>query len=482
MKTVIMCGGGGTRLWPLSRINLPKQFARLLEPQSHLSLFQHTILRNASFTDEFLIVVNKNQLHLAEQQIGELKSQDFLSSYFSLGKSLSNESININNVRFLVEPFGKNTAAVIAMSCTAFNENDDVLVVPSDHYLSGNQSYTETILKSKSYLQESKICLFGIQPTYPETGFGYIEFDQNKVLSFKEKPDSTTAQNYLQSGSYLWNGGIFAFNVKTMLAELNKHLSSTLKLAGQISISETVNYVPEDIMDKFENISIDYAVIEKSKELAILNATGWGWSDLGSFEALKNILNENLANDQKDNVSFPINPKVHNLNSENNFVISDKEVVLIDQKDLIVVDTGDALLISKAGSCSKVKEALPLLKNQDLTKNHLTVFRPWGNYTVLEDRSDYKVKSIKVNPGHRLSLQKHKFRAEIWTVVKGVAEVTIDDKTFDMKPNETCFIPLGAVHRLANKTNSIVEIVEIQTGESFDESDIIRLQDDYSRK
>lgn len=466
MKTVIMCGGGGTRLWPLSRINLPKQFARLLEPKSHLTLFQHTVLRNASFTSEFLVVVNKSQLHLAEQQWHELKISGFIEK---------------NKVRFLVEPFGKNTAAVIAMSCFAFSEDDDILVVPSDHYLSGDENYKETILKSKSYLQESKICLFGIKPTYPETGFGYIEFDQNKVVSFKEKPDLKTAEVYLKSGHYLWNGGIFAFKVKTMKAEFNLHLSKTLKTASRVSVSNSVNLISEDVMNEFENISIDYAVIEKSKELAILNASGWGWTDLGSFEALKNIQIDDSFNGQKVKSSDLLTSKVHNLNSENNFVISNKEVVLIDQKDLVVVDTGDALLISKFGSCSKVKDVLPLLSNQDLTKNHLTVYRPWGSYTVLEDKVNYKVKSIKVNPGHRLSLQKHKFRAEVWTVVQGTAEVTIDDKTFDMKINETCFIPLGAVHRLANKTNSVVEIVEIQTGESFDENDIVRLQDDYNR-
>lgn len=469
MKTVVMCGGGGTRLWPLSRLNMPKQFVKLTSSRNQsvdkttgqsteqstdrLSLFQQTLLRNSSFTSEFLVVVGQSQVHLAESQA---------------------EALNLKQkIRFLAEPFGKNTAAVIALACQMFDDEDHVLVVPSDHHVANTSEYQNTILKSKALLDQNKITLFGITPTHPETGFGYIQFNNETVVSFKEKPDLKTAQLYLKSGDYLWNGGIFAFKNKAMQTEFQTYLPKSLEVAAMLDRTEQKTIIiPEHLMHQFENISIDFGVIEKSKNLAILNASNWQWSDLGSFEALADLYSSTNAN-HKNNI--------HSINSENNFVISPKEVVLIGQKNLVVIDTGDALLISQKGQSSKVKEALPFLTNPDLAKNHLTVFRPWGSYTVLEDGAHYKVKSIIVKPNKRLSLQKHKHRAEVWTVVKGVATVTIDDKTFDLKVNETCFIPQGSVHRLTNRTTTEVEIIETQTGHSFDENDIIRLEDDFNR-
>lgn len=454
MKTVIMCGGGGTRLWPLSRLNMPKQFAQLSSDKNELSLFQQTLLRNQNFTNEFLIVVNKNQLHLAQSQVEDL----------GLAQS----------VRYLSEPFGRNTAAVIALAAQMFDSKDNVLVVPSDHHVKEVSNYHGTIEQSYKFLEQNKIVLFGIQPTRPETGFGYIEFNGNEVVSFKEKPNLETAKKYVQSGEYLWNGGIFAFKNETIVNEFKKHLPKTLQVAEQINNHQgRTTQIAEALMSQFENISIDFGVIEKSEKLAILNASNWQWTDLGSFES--------LAEMDQDHKKSKVKTSVHTLGGENNFVISDKEVVLIGQSDLLVIDTGDALLISKKGLSSEVKNVLPNLSKPDLAKNHLTVVRPWGSYTVLEDGPNYKVKSIIVKPEKRLSLQKHKFRAEVWTVVKGVATVTIDEKTFDLTTNETCFIPQGSVHRLTNKTSTPVEIIEIQTGSSFDEDDIIRLEDDFNR-
>jgi mannose-1-phosphate guanylyltransferase len=473
VKTVVMCGGGGTRLWPLSRLNMPKQFAQLSSNPDDPTLFQQTLLRNADFTSEFLIVVGQSQVHLAESQA---------------------EALNLKQkMRFLAEPFGKNTASVIALACQVFGDEDHVLVVPSDHYVAHTKEYQNVILKSKTYLDQNSITLFGITPTRAETGFGYIEFKNETVISFKEKPDQKTAELYLKSGQFLWNGGIFAFKNKAMRSEFQKHLPKSLEVASRLDMTDQKTIlVPEHLMHQFENISIDFGVIEKSKNLAILNASNWQWSDLGSFEALADLSSIDLSatktpktdlasSSSKSSKGSNQRHNIHTIDSENNFVMSQKEVVLIGLNNLVVVDTGDALLISQKGQSSKVKEILPNLSQPDLAKNHLTVIRPWGSFTVLEDGVHYKVKSIIVKPNKRLSLQKHKHRAEVWTVVKGVATVTIDDKTFDLKVNETCFIPLGSVHRLTNSTSTDVEIIETQTGQSFDESDIIRLEDDFNR-
>ncbi len=457
-----MCGGGGTRLWPLSRLNCPKQFAHLSKDQTRLTLFQQTLVRNSELTDEFLVVVGQNQLHLAQDQA---------------------EALNLSqNIIYLAEPFGRNTAAVIALACQLFADEDHILVVPSDHYVANTENYLLTIAKARSFLDQNKITLFGIQPNRPETGFGYIEFEQHNVLSFQEKPNLTTAEIYVKSGRYLWNGGIFAFKNHTMKKEMQMHLPQTLKVAQTLQAKTKVITIPDTLMQQFENISIDYGVIEKSKNLAILNASNWAWSDLGSFEALAAMTEEIASLNPLNASELPTSPSnIHTIDSQNNFVISDKEVVLIGQNNLVVIDTGDALLISSKGQSSQVKDVLPHLSNSDLTINHLTVRRPWGSYTVLEDGLNYKVKSIVVKPMKRLSLQKHKFRSEVWTVVKGVATVTIDEKTYDLNINESCFIPQGSVHRLTNQTSNDIEIIEIQTGQSFDESDIVRLQDDFNR-
>jgi mannose-1-phosphate guanylyltransferase len=451
MKIAIMCGGGGTRLWPLSRLSMPKQFARLMQPIEAKSLFQQTLIRNSKLADEFLIFVSKDQLHLAKMQFEEI-------------------ALN-TKVRFIAEPFGKNTAAVVAMASTLLGEHDDVLVTPSDHYIANEESYIQQIQDSKKILTNNKICLFGIKPNLPETGFGYIHYQMNEVLSFKEKPDLATAQQYVAAGNYLWNSGIFAFKAKTMKSEMQIHKPNLINTANNlkniIEVDNTIFITPE-IMNEFENISIDYAVIEKSKELAIVETNDWEWSDLGSFEALKKLKRE-------------LNHDVHLKGSNNSLVISNKETILIDVDDLIVVDTGDALLISKEGSSSKVKEVLKDLKNQNLKIDHSTVVRPWGSYSVLTDEQHCKVKRLEVLPGKRLSLQKHNFRSEVWTSVKGSPHVQIDGVSKILHPGQTCFIPVGSTHRLENNTNEPIEIIEVQTGESFCEDDIIRLEDDFYR-
>jgi len=451
MIVTIMCGGGGTRLWPLSRLTMPKQFAKLLEPHESKSLYQQTLLRNAELADEFLIFVNKDQLHLAKMQYAECNLE--------------------NKVRFVAEPFGRNTAAVIAIASVLNKDDASILVIPSDHHITNEVNYVQTIKNCQPILDQEKICLFGIKPDHPETGFGYIEASGEKVISFKEKPDLSTAQNYLLSGNYFWNSGIFAFKSKIMKINLEIFKPQILANAQKVQLIEENDrtiFIPHALMDGFEDISIDYAVIEKSESLAIKEALDWDWSDLGSFESLKKLRKT-------------LNQDVHFKGSNNSLVISNKETILIDVDDLIVVDTGDALLISKNGSSAKVKEVLSELKNQNLKKDHLTVIRPWGSYTVLADEAHYKAKRIQVYPGKRLSLQKHQYRSEVWTVIKGTATVTIDDKKMNLSSGQSCTIAVGSVHRLENTSHETIEIVEVQTGISFAEEDIIRLEDDFHR-
>ena len=305
---------------------------------------------------------------------------------------------------------------------------------------------------------------FGITPSFAETGFGYIEADGLDVKAFHEKPDKQTALNYLEKGNYYWNSGMFMFKVGVFLNELKKYSPSIYNnslLAYQNASKDEVIRIKYQDMSNIEEDSIDYAVMEKSKIVKVIPAD-IDWSDVGSFDALS----LELPNDEN-----------------NNLIISKKLVKTIDIKDSIIIDTGDALLVSKKGSSQKVKEIVNALKKQksQLPNIHLTGYRPWGTYTVLEDSSGYKIKRIEVKPHKRLSLQKHKYRNEHWVVVSGKATVTVNDKNFMLNQNESTYIKAGDIHRLLNDTNELLVIIEVQVGSYTGEDDIERLEDDYAR-
>ena len=456
MTNVILCGGNGTRLWPISRTLMPKQFVKLFNDKS---LFQLTVERNSKVCDSQFIVSNTEQYFLAVDQLEELHK---------------------NNNKYLLEPVGKNTAPAIALACFALEPEELVLVTPSDHLIKDEVEYKKALQRAKELAEQDNLVTFGITPTFANTGFGYIESDGFNVKAFHEKPDAKTAQKYLNAGNYYWNSGMFMFKAGVFLEELKKdapeiyeksleaYNNANKKDKNLIRIKhEDMINIPED--------SIDYAVMEKSTKVKVIPAN-INWSDVGSFDALF----DELPKDKNNNT---INDKHIAIDSKNNLVYTkDKYIATVDIEDLIIVDTDDALLISKKGSSQKVKEVVKEIKKvSDLHNIHLTGHRPWGTYTVLEDTPGYKIKRIEVKPGKRLSLQKHFHRNEHWIVVSGTATVTVGDTTKLVRPNESTYIKMGELHRLSNEGKIPVVLIEAQVGEYTGEDDIVRVDDDFNR-
>lgn len=454
MTNIILCGGSGTRLWPISRTLMPKQFVKLFSNQS---LFQLTVKRNSSICARQYIVSNTEQYFLALDQLEEL---------------------SINKSSFLLEPVGRNTAPAIALACFSLADNDIVLVTPSDHLIKDEEEYKRVVDKAKKFALKDYLVTFGIVPSSPETGFGYIKADSNNVISFHEKPDLETAKHYLSKGNYFWNSGLFCFKAGVFLSELKKH-SPTIYEASMLAYknakkSDIIRITTSDMLNIPED-SIDYAVMEKSGKVKVI-VSDVGWSDLGSFDSLYNEL-------PKDNYGNTICDSHIAIESKNNMIYGKKrKIVTIDIEDLIVIDTEDALLITKRGSSQKVKDAVKIVsKNTDLHNIHLTTHRPWGTYTILEESPNYKIKRIVVKPGKRLSLQKHYHRSEHWVVVSGTATVTVGEETYLVRPNESTYINMGEIHRLENRGKIPIILIEAQVGEYIDEDDIIRIEDDFQR-
>ncbi|MDF1877999.1 mannose-1-phosphate guanylyltransferase/mannose-6-phosphate isomerase, partial [Sulfurimonas sp. SAG-AH-194-L11] len=439
MTNIILCGGNGTRLWPISRTLMPKQFVKLFDSKS---LFQLTVQRNSKVCDSQFIVSNIEQYFLALDQLEELSQ---------------------TNNKYLLEPVGRNTAPAIALACMALDKEEMVLVTPSDHLIKDEKEYAKVLESAKTLACEDNLVTFGITPTFAEVGFGYIESAKDNVVkAFHEKPDLQTATSYLKAGNYYWNSGMFMFKAGVFLEELKKYspevYKTSLKAFNNASQSDMIRIKHEDMMSIPED-SIDYAVMEKSSIVKVI-PSNIDWSDVGSFDALF----KELPKDENNNTC---NDKHISIDSKNNLIYGhDKYIVTIDVEDLIIVDTGDALLISKKGSSQKVKQVVSELKKTTQLHNiHLTGHRPWGTYTVLEDRAGYKIKRIEVKPGKRLSLQKHYHRNEHWIVVSGTATVTVGDEVKLIRPNESTYIKMGEVHRLENQGKIPVVLIEAQVGE-----------------
>ncbi len=456
MQIVILCGGSGTRLWPISRTHYPKQFVKLFGEHS---LFQNTILRNASLSTKFTIVINQDQYFMGLDQAEETK--------VSADKN------------FILEPTGRNTAPAIALAALSMNPEEILLIVPSDHLIEKQKDYESVVRKAADLAGEGKLVTFGIKPGYAETGYGYIEANGLEVKSFKEKPDSKTAEAYVKAGNYFWNSGMFCMQAGIFLDELKTLAPDIYEQslhAYTNARSDAAIRIGLEEMKAIRSESIDYAVMEKSKKVNVV-AADIGWSDLGSFDSLY----ETLPKDQNGNTNAQ---NVIHINSHDNLVISGKRLIsTIDVHDLMIVDTADALVISKKGSTQKVKELVGLVKkhNPEMAEVHTTAHRPWGTYTILDENPGYKVKQITVRPGAKLSYQYHHHRSEHWIVVRGTATITIDDKTFELKANESTYIPKEAKHRLANMQKDELVIIEAQVGNYLGEDDIVRLQDDYKR-
>jgi mannose-1-phosphate guanylyltransferase len=455
MTNIILCGGSGTRLWPISRTLMPKQFIKLFDDKS---LFQLTIERNSELCDSQYIVSNTEQYFLALDQLDQLDMQ---------------------NNKYLLEPIGRNTAPAIALACMNLPKDEIVLVTPSDHLIKDETEYKKVLIKAEQLAKEDNLVTFGITPTFAETGFGYIEASNLDVKAFHEKPDLQTAQSYLDAGNYYWNSGMFCFKAGVFLDELKKYSPKIYEASEQaltnISSDVSLTRIKHDDMISIPDDSIDYAVMEKSNIVKVV-PSNINWSDVGSFDALF----DELPKDDNNNTK---NDKHISINSKNNLVYGkDKYIATVDIEDLIIVDTGDALLVSKKGSSQKIKQIVAeIRKDTQLHNIHLQGFRPWGSYTVLEDSDGYKIKRIEVKPHKRLSLQSHKFRNEHWIVVSGIATITLNDKVFILKQNESTYIKAGDKHRLLNDTDENLVIIEAQVGSYTGEDDIQRFEDDFSR-
>lgn len=456
MTNLILCGGAGTRLWPISRTGVPKQYFQLFGRES---LFTKTVERNKALCEAFFIAGSVDTAFLAQQQLAEA---------------------GISTSRALYEPVGRNTAPALALVALSVPAEEVLLVTPSDHLIEDAAAYQAAVSRARTLAEEGYLVTFGLKPLYPETGFGYIEHAGEKVRGFKEKPDRSTAEAYVQSGRYLWNSGMFCFQAGVFLQELELHNPGVLKACRQaLGGSAGGDLRPErEAMERIPSISFDYAVMEKSRRIRVVPCE-IGWSDLGSFDALYDFAQKDPAGNALMGESQGVL-----LNSRDNLVLSQgREVALIDVDHLLVVDTPDALVVCKQGSSQKVKDVVGALqaKAPNLLKDHVTVPRPWGQYTVLLDAPDCKVKRIEVLPGKRLSLQRHKHRQEHWVVVQGQATVTVGDTKTVFGPNEHIHIPQGAVHRLENATTGPVSLIETQLGTYFGEDDIERLEDDFHR-
>lgn len=468
MINIILCGGSGTRLWPLSRTKLPKQFVRLFNERS---LFQDTVLRNEPVCEQSLIVSNTEQYFLAVDQL---------------------EQVSKRQRGFLLEPVGRNTAPAIALACMALNGDDLVLVTSSDHLIKDQAAYKQAVIEAKELAKKGHLVTFGIKPDYPETGFGYIEAAGNEVLSFKEKPSIEIAESYVDAGNYFWNSGMFCFKVSVLLEELNNHAPAIYK-ACQDAVAETksnvgfdfstssVMRIPTEAMQEIPEDSIDCAVMEKSDKVKVVPCD-MGWSDLGSFDALGAEVektNSNAVLAMSDLAPEPIC-----IDANNNLLVTDnRQIALMDVEELLIVDTSDALLISKKGSSQKVRDVVAQIKKKtpELAELNSSVHRPWGTYEVLVSHGNYKVKRIVVKPNSRLSLQKHYHRNEHWVVVSGTATVSVNGDNYLVQPNESTYIKMGQKHRLENQGEIDLVVIEIQVGEYTGEDDIVRFDDMYGR-
>lgn len=470
---VILSGGTGSRLWPLSRESHPKQFITLSDGQS---LLQKTISRACHFSNAAELIVLTNKTY-------------YLKTKADCDKATTNTPIT-----FLLEPFANNTAPAIALAAlkvyASYGPHALLLVLPADHLIKDIPSFVENCTEGFSLAKDNKIVTFGITPTYPETGFGYIESEEpyldekwRKVRRFTEKPNSALAETYFKNKKYLWNSGIFCFKASMILEELTQHATNLLAVAKQCwQISQEKNThsavfeFDPDSFAKFDNISIDYALLEKSQDIAVV-ICDFDWQDIGSWEAYKKL----HSSDQNHNTLLG---EALLIDSHDNFIYSkDRIIAAIGINNLAIVDTPDALLVTHRHRVQEVKAVVQTLKENahESYLTHRTVIRPWGYYTVLEEAPTFKIKRIVVKSNASLSLQSHQYRSEHWVVIEGVAKVTNAGKEYLLKSNESTFVPKGTLHRLANVGDCDLIIIEVQTGNYLGEDDIVRFEDTYGR-
>lgn len=470
---VIMAGGSGTRFWPLSRHLFPKQLLRI---GGEHTLIQQTMRRvlGCAPAANVLISTNAAQADLIRGQLVDWKEE-------------------ITN-GFLLEPEGRNTAPAIALAALEVLTRDPdglMLVVPADHVVTGQRDFEAAVQLASQLAMEDYLVTFGIKPIRPETGYGYIKPKGNALLGkrgklrgylvqqFVEKPNAAKAAQYLKAGHYFWNSGMFVWRAATILEEIGLHqpaIAISMDRIKKLKMEGASKQLIDDIYRQIMPISIDTGVMEQSSKAAVV-PVAFKWSDVGSWGSLDEVAEKNKAG----NV---VTGRVIDLESTHSIVYADRRVVAtIGLEDMVVVDTPDATLVCPKSRAQDVKKVVDILKQQQAPEHleHLTVQRPWGSYTVLEEGPGFKVKRVTVNPGGRLSLQMHHQRSEHWVVIAGTARVTRAQETFDLKVGESTAIPVKTQHRLENPGQETVHIIEVQNGPYLGEDDIVRFKDDYGR-
>jgi mannose-1-phosphate guanylyltransferase len=467
ISPVIMCGGSGTRLWPLSRSQFPKQFIPLV---NDTSMLQDTLARLPAKHQSPVFICNEDHRFLVAQQV---------------------KQVNCNNASILLEPEGRNTAPAVALAAlNALSKNKEalLLVLAADHVINDTVRFHQAINVAAESAQQGKLVTFGIVPTHPETGYGYIKKGSRlskdsatcQVAQFVEKPNEEVAQSYLASGEYLWNSGMFLFKASRYLEELAKFRPDILAACQEAMthVEKDLDFIRPDreAFLQCSDESIDYAVMEKTEDAVVVPLDA-GWSDVGSYSALWEV----CPQDAQQNV---LKGDVIAQDTHNSYIHSqNKLIATLGVDNLVIIDTPDAVLIADKNKVQNVKDIVNELKAQQRpeTKLHREVYRPWGTFDSVDSGERFQVKRITVNPGAKLSVQMHHHRAEHWIIVSGTAKVTLDDKTLLLSENQSTYIPIGVVHALENPGKLPLEMIEVQSGSYLGEDDIVRFEDRYGR-
>lgn len=470
---VILAGGSGTRFWPLSRHLYPKQLLRILGDETMIQQTMRRVLGSVT-PDRVLISTNPQQAESIRVQLSDWK-----------------DALQQN---FVIEPEGRNTApaiGLVALEVVRRDPNGIMVVLPADHVVKREPRFHAAVALGAKLAAAGHLVTFGITPIRPETGYGYIQPNQKRTLArqgkltghpvarFVEKPNAAKAAQYLKAGHFYWNSGMFVWRAATILEEIQRHQpalgAGLAKIKGLLEAGASRQEIDERYRT-LPSVSIDNGVMERSSRAAMI-PVDFQWSDVGNWSSIDEV----AAHDKKGNV---VSGKVVDLDSQNSILFADRRVVAtIGLTDMVVVDTPDATLVCPKDRSQDVKKIVEILKKQGAPEHleHLTVFRPWGSYTVLEEGPGYKVKRVTVNPGGRLSLQMHHKRSEHWVVIAGTARVTRGDEVLDLRVGESTAIPVETRHRLENPGREILHIIEVQNGPYLGEDDIVRFQDDYGR-